>query len=105
MLIGSCGTAFVPSGQSPVLLSAKAMWARWLSLSVLRPSQQLGKSCTRITWLPAGQMTYLSDNRSAKPLQVQVARALAGPRLVGLASPVIILRNLGMATTLLVALP
>ena len=58
-----------------------------------------------MTWLPSGQMTYLSDRRSVKPLQVQDGRALAGPRLVGLDSPVRALRNFGIGTTLLAALP
>src|SRR5690348_16542213 len=58
-----------------------------------------------MTLLPFGQITYLSDSRSSNPPQVHVVRALAGPRLVGFASPVIILRNFGMPVTLLVALP
>lgn len=64
-----------------------------------------GKSCTRWTLLPAGQIGYLSDSRSAKPEQVQVARAFAGPRLVGLASPVSARRKRGIALTLPVGLP
>src|SRR4051794_10960674 len=105
MVIRSWGTAFVPAGQAPVFGSGKTMWVRWLALSVFLPSQQLGKSCTRMTRLPLGQMTYLSESRSVKPLQVQLARALAGPRLVGFASPVMAFRNFGIATTWLVGLP
>src|SRR4051794_25772743 len=104
MLIRSCGTALVPAGQAPVTRSGNLMCDRWSALSVFLPSQQLGKSCTRITLLPFGQITYLSDSRSVNPLQVQLARAFAGPRLVGLASPVSALRNLGIGTTRLVAL-
>src|SRR5258708_27672155 len=105
MLIRSCGMATNPAGQAPVVLSAKARCDRWFVLSMFLPSQQPGKSCTRITLLFAGQIGYLSDSRSAKPEQVQVARALAGPRLVGLASPVSARRNFGIGVTLLVALP
>src|SRR4051812_25217834 len=69
------------------------------------PSQQPGKSWTRVTRAPRGQMGYLSDSRSVKPEQVQVARAFAGPRLVGLASPVSSRRNFGIGTTLPAGLP
>src|SRR5690242_7574490 len=101
----SWGMATNPAGQAPVVLSAKATWVRWLVLSMFLPSQQPGKSCTRSTFRPAGQIGYLSERRSVKPEQIQVARALAGPRLVGLASPVSSRRNLGIGVTLLVALP
>src|SRR4051794_26649456 len=105
MVIRSCGMAMKPCGQAPLDRSANATWLRWLALSVFLPSQQPGKSCTRWTRLPPGQIGYLSDSRSANPEHVQVARALAGPRLVGLASPVNSRRNFGMGTTLLTALP
>ena len=52
-----------------------------------------------------GRSGTCRTRRSVKPEQVQVARALAGPRLVGLASPVSARRNFGIGTTLLVALP
>src|SRR5687768_14076929 len=105
MLIRSCGMALKPCGHAPVCLSASATWSRWLALSAFLPSQQPAKSCTRMTLLPFGQITYLSESRSSNPLQVHVARALAGPRLVGFASPTTIFRNFGIAVTLLVALP
>src|SRR6185369_9016524 len=105
MVMRSCGIALNPDGQAPVLTSANATWVRWLALSVFLPSQQPGKSSTRSTRLPAGQMTYLSVSRFSKPLQVQAERALAGPRLVGLASPVSSRRNFGIGTTFVVGLP
>src|SRR3954447_270822 len=105
IVIRNCGMARKPAGQVPVVLSAKATWLRWLALSMFLPSQQPGKSWIRVTRLPRGQIGYLSDSRSVKPEQVQVARAFAGPRLVGFASPVSSRRNRGIGVTLLVALP
>src|ERR1700733_10895520 len=102
MVTRSCGMATNPAGQAPVRWSANATCDRWFALSMFLPSQQPGKSCTRTTRCPAGQIGYLSDSRSVKPEQVQEARALAGPRLVGLASPVSARRNFGIGVTLLV---
>jgi hypothetical protein len=50
----SCWTATNPPGQQPVAASAKAMWLRWLPLSMFRPSQQLWKRNVRTTLLPLG---------------------------------------------------
>src|SRR3954454_5505375 len=99
------GTALLPSGQVPVFLSGNVMWVRWLALSVLVPSQQLGSTRMRWTWLPRGHSGYFVVSRLPNPVQVHWARALAGPLVVALASPVMILMKRGMATTLLVALP
>ena len=78
MLIRSCGMALKPCGHAPVCLSANATWSRWLALSVFLPSQQPAKSCTRMTLLPFGQITYLSDSRSSNPLQVHVGAGVGG---------------------------
>src|SRR5262245_57811980 len=102
----SLGTALVFGGQAPVVLSVNRMWVRWLALSALTPSQQLGNSRIRCTWLPAGQRGYLSVLiRLVNPVQFHWARALAGPFTGALASPVMTRRASGMPTTLLVALP
>jgi hypothetical protein len=50
-----------------------------LVLSVCLASQQLAKSRILSTLLPRGQIGYLVVVRSWKPVQVQLARALAGP--------------------------
>src|SRR5438105_481968 len=101
----SCGMATNPAPQAPVLGSANATCVRWLALSVFLPSQQPGKSLMRSTLLPCGQITYVLVSRFSNPLHVQDDRALAGPRLVGFASPVSSRRNLGIGTTLVVGLP
>nr|BFE88262.1 hypothetical protein GCM10020093_108630 [Planobispora longispora] len=79
---------------------------RWLALSVFCPSQQLGKSRIRMTRLPRGQSGYLSvSTRLVNPLQVHWARAFAPPLVAALASPVISLRNRGIAVTLATGFP
>src|SRR5690606_29459879 len=83
-----------------------ATWLRWLALSMFWPSQQLWNSKMRTTWLPRGQSGYLSVSlRFSKPVQVQKLLAFAVPFVNDLASPVMMRRNFGGATTLLVGLP
>ncbi len=97
--ICSWGTARKPSGQEPSSWT-KAMWSRWLALSMFWPSQQLWKLTVRSTWLPSGHSGYLSVTcRSSKPEQLQEALALASPLVKDLASPVMTRRNFGIATT------
>ncbi len=71
------------------------------------PSQQLWKANERTTSLPSGQIGYLSVSwtLSSKPVQLKCALALAGPLVKALASPVMMRRNFGIATTLPAALP
>ncbi len=94
-----------PAGQVPSAAS-KATWVRWLALSMLRPSQQLWNLKVRTTSLPDGHSGYLSLScRSSKPVQLQEALALAGPFTKAFASPVMMRRRRGIATTLLFGLP
>ena len=71
----------------------------WCCRCSCRPSSRGSPGRAGPGW-PAGQIGYLSERRSVKPEQVQVARALAGPRLVGLASPVSARRNFGIGDDL-----
>src|SRR3954469_12868253 len=105
--IVSCGIASKPFGQAPLLGSANASCVRWLALSMFLPSQQLWKAKVRTTLLPCGQSGYCSVSwtLSSKPVQLQCALAFARPLVVVLASPVMMRRNCGIATTLPDGLP
>src|SRR6476660_1074581 len=82
------------------------MWVRWLALSALVPSQQLGKFRVRTTRLPCGHSGYLSVSwRFSKPVQLHDALALATPLVKDLASPMMTRRVDGIAVTLDVGLP
>src|ERR1044072_1487865 len=102
----SCGMALKPLGQLP-LASAKATCVRGLALSMFLPAQQLWYLNVRTTSLPDGQRGYLSFSCTlfSKPVQLQEALALAGPFVNALASPVMMRRNFGIATTLPRGLP
>src|SRR5213592_1191882 len=102
----SCGMALKPPAQLPCA-SANATCVRWLALSMFWPSQQLWNLNERTTLLPWGQIGYCVVNCTlfSKPVQLQCALAFARPLVVVFASPVMIRRNFGIATTLLFGLP
>src|ERR1044072_5783141 len=94
------GMALKPFPHAP-WAPAKATCVRGLALSVLRPSQQLWNLNVRTTLLPLGHSGYLSLSwRFSKPVQLQEALALAVPLVKALASPVMMRRHFGIATTL-----
>src|SRR5690242_137280 len=96
--------ALVRAGQAPVLCG-NTTCVGWLALSMCLPSQPRGKSRVRWTLRPRGQIGYCCEVRLVKPVQVHLALALAPPLIAALASPVMIRRNCGMATTLDTAFP
>src|SRR3954471_15090961 len=101
----SRGTALKPCLHFP-FSSGKTMWSRWLVESMFLPSQQLGNSWIRLTFLPFGQIGYLfMITLSSKPSQVHESLAFFGPFWLSLASPYSTRRNLGMAETLPASLP